>query len=141
MLMRRVRTLLGYTPLLLVIWGCSDASAADGPAATKHTARAERAPANPVPPSHPVDAPPPPHEPPREAFDACKSLSEGAACSVSFNGRTMTGTCRKGPRGESELACVPEHPPGPPPSGSNQTLTDTALEHKLDQLEREIRGS
>jgi len=117
------------------------ASAADGPAATKHTTLAESAQTNPVPPSHPVDAPPPPHKPPQEAFDACKSLSEGAACSASFNGRTMTGTCRKGPRGESELACVPEHPPGPPPSGSNQTLTDTALERKLDQLEREIRGS
>ena len=35
----------------------------------------------------------------------------------------------------------PERPPGPPPSDSNQTLTDTALERKLDQLEREIRGS
>jgi hypothetical protein len=60
---------------------------------------------------------------------------------VTFQGHTLNGTCRKGPRAESELACVPEHPPLTPPSDSNQTLTDTALERKLDQLEREIRGS
>lgn len=138
--MRRLHTLLGYTAFLAAIWGCTVASAADGAATTTRGALAARGTSNPVPPSHPVDAPPR-HEPPREAFDACKSLTEGAACSVTFRGQTMAGTCRKGPRGESELACVPERPPGPPPSGSNQTLTDTALERELDQLEREIRGS
>jgi hypothetical protein len=138
--MRRLHTLLGTTAFLSAIWGCTVASAADGSEATTHKALAAKGTSNPVPPSHPVDAPPP-HKPPQEAFDACKSLTEGAACSVSFRGQTMNGTCRKGPHGESELACVPERPPGPPPSDTNQTLTDTALERKLDQLEREIRGS
>jgi hypothetical protein len=137
--MRGVRALVSHTPFLLAICGCSVASAADGVATTQRTLAASGV-ANPVSPAQPVDAPPA-HKPPQEAFDACKSLSEGDACSVNFDGHTMSGTCRKGPHGESELACVPARPPGPPPSGSNQTLTDTALERKLDQLEREIRGS
>ena len=139
--MRSERPRYYYIPFLLGIFGCCLASAADGSSATTQAAvTTSSKTANPPPPSYPADAPPP-HKPPQQAFDACKSLGEGAACSVNFDGHTITGTCRKGPHGESELACVPEHPPGPPPSGSNQTLTDTALERKLDQLEREIRGS
>lgn len=138
--MRRLHTLARNTSFLLAIWGCTVASAADGSVTSTRRAVAASGISSPLPPSQPVDAPPS-HKPPQEAFDACKSLTEGASCSVNFRGHTMTGTCRKGPHGESELACVPEHPAGPPPSDTNQTLTDTALERKLDQLEREIRGS
>jgi len=138
--MPSIRSLLTYTPFLLGVCGCSVASAADGSGTAVKGALSTSSTANPLPPSYPADAPRQ-HKPPQEAFDACKSLSEGASCSVNFNGHTMTGTCRKGPNGESELACVPARPPGPPPSAANQPLTGTALEHKLDQLEREIRGS
>ena len=138
--MHRIRSLRQLAPFLLAICGCSIASAADGSATTKQATLATSAPPNPVPPSRPTDARPP-HKPPQEAFDACKSLGEGDVCSVNLHGQTMTGTCRKGPNGESELACVPAHPPGPPPTESNQTLTDSAMERKLDQLEREIHGS
>jgi hypothetical protein len=101
-------------------------------------------------PPGPVDAP---RKPPQAAFDACKSAREGDTCSVSFNGHTVTGTCRKGPSGEEELACVPARPPGPPPSSSRNSATSGnnsrqtsmigsgALEHQLDQLEREINES
>ena len=34
---------------------------------------------------------------PPEALDACKSLSDGAACSVRIHDRTIEGTCRKEP--------------------------------------------
>jgi hypothetical protein len=53
------------------------------------------------------------HKPPQEAFDACKSSQQGAACSVDFHGHTMTGTCEA--FGDEGLACRPDHPPGPPP--------------------------
>jgi hypothetical protein len=58
---------------------------------------------------------------------------------VTFDGHTMNGTCRKGPNGESDLACAPPHPHGPPPN-TNGTLSDSALERKLDRLERDIYG-
>lgn len=138
--MQSIRRLRDCAPFFLGIFGCSLASAADGAASTTHGALAVGRAVSPVPASYPADAPPP-HKPLQEAFDACKSLSEGDACSVNFNGHSMTGTCRKGPQGESELACVPAHPPGPPASGSNQMLTGSAMERELDQLEREIRGS
>ncbi len=140
---RKLRLTLSYLPLALGIWACTVASAADGQSSSKSALATSTATAPPVP----VDdaPPPPPHKPPQEAFDACKSLSEGDACSVSFNGHTMNGTCRKGPNGEPELACAPAHPPGPPPSHESapdsSTITGTALEHQLDQLEREVRGN
>ncbi|HEY0465879.1 MAG TPA: hypothetical protein VGC79_16815 [Polyangiaceae bacterium] len=137
--MRSARSLGYYAPFLLGMFGCSVASAADG-SVTTHGARAESGTASPVPPAYPVDAPPR-HEPPQEMSDACRSLSEGGACRLNFNGETRTGICRNGPNAESELACVPARPPGPPPSGSNQTLTGSAMERQLDELEREIRGS
>jgi len=138
--MRRIREILGYAPLVLAIFGCAVAAAADGPRASARGSAAAIKADDSQPPSRPVDERPH-HKPPQEAFDACKTLTEGAACRMTFNGHDMTGTCRKGPRGESELACLPERPHGPPPSDSNQSLTDTALERKLDQLEREIRGT
>jgi len=138
--MRTLHPLLGQLAFLWAIGGCSMASAADGSVPTPRGTLTAKGTSNPLPSSHPADASPR-HRPPQEAFDACKSLSEGAACSVTFQDRTMNGTCRKGPRGESELACVPERAPGPPPADSNRTLTDTALERELDRLEREIRGS
>jgi len=60
----------------------------------------------------------PPHGgPPPEAFQACASLSAGAACSVSTPQGTVSGTCRTGPDGTGPLACAPAQPPhdGPPP--------------------------
>ena len=186
-MLRIVQRFLGLSPLLLGVWGCSVASAAE-PSQSRDTLSAS----SDVPPSVRVDAPPEGgRKPPQAAFDACKSHAEGDACSVTFDGRTMNGTCRKGPNGESDLACAPAHPPGPPPeaveackgkaegatcsvtfgdrtmtstcrkvpgqsdviacapphppgqppSGSNQSLSGTALERKLDQLERDIQGS
>ena len=134
---RSMASIVGCTAILAAIWGCRVASAADGSSSSSAALAASAQ----TPPSFPADSPPPPHKLPQAAFDACKSLSEGDACSVSFRGQTLTGTCRKGPNGESELACVPAYPPGPPPSESNETLTDSAMERKLDQLEREIHGS
>jgi hypothetical protein len=136
-MIRSIGTGFGYAALLVAIGGCSVASAADGPSTS--TGSALSAPAATTPPSRPVDAPPQ-HKPPQEAFDACKSHSEGDACSVTFDGHTMNGTCRKGPNGETDLACVPAHPPGPPPN-SNSTLSGTALERKLDRLEADIHGA
>ena len=122
--MPSIRQLSCYAPFLLGIWACSVASAADGSvsaATSTHSAIGAIVTTDPASSSYPADAPAR-HRPPREAFDACKSRSEGAACSVTFDGHTMNGTCRKGPKGESELVCAPAHPPGPPPSASNQTL-------------------
>jgi hypothetical protein len=58
----------------------------------------------------PKDRPPHgrgPHGPPPEALTACKSLSEGATCSVQLPDRTVPGTCRRGPDGQGPLACAP----------------------------------
>jgi hypothetical protein len=134
---RSIGTGFRYLGLLLALGGCSVASAAEGSQATSTSTLS--APATATPPSYPVDAPA--HgKPPQEAFDACKSHSEGDACSVTEGGHTMTGTCRKGPNGESDLACAPPHPQGPPPN-QNSTLSGSALERKLDRLERDIRGT
>ena len=48
-----------------------------------------------------------PPEPPQEAFDACKSLAEGADCNVAMPAKTLEGACRKGPEGEGSIACAP----------------------------------
>jgi hypothetical protein len=110
-----IRALVRYSLLLLLIGGCSRPSADARSGTARHS--------------------------PQTAFDACKSLSEGAACRVSSPGGTSSGSCRKQPSDRDSLACAPAAPPAAPPTGSNSTLTDSALEHKLDQLEREIRGS
>ena len=135
-MMRSVGTGLGYLALLVALGGLDVASAADGGTSTSN-ARSSSGTSTPT--SEPADAPPP-HKPPQQAFDACKSLNEGDACSVTFDGHTMNGTCRKGPNGESDLACAPPHPQGPPPS-SNGTLSGSALERQLDRLERDIHGA
>lgn len=54
------------------------------------------------------------HGPPPEAVAACNGQSAGATCSVTFDGRTMTGTCRTGPDGQGSLACAPQGGPGGP---------------------------
>ena len=136
-MIRSIGTELCYLGLLLALGGCSVASAADGPSTSSQSAL--NAAATTTPPSYPVDAPPR-GKPPQEAFDACKSHSEGDACSVTFDGHTMNGTCRKGPNGETDLACAPPHPQGPPPN-QNSSLSGSALERKLDRLEREIHGT
>ncbi len=56
----------------------------------------------------------PHHGPPPEAFTACASATQGDACTVSFGGHDMSGTCE--PFADGGLACRPDHPP-PPPSG------------------------
>ncbi len=59
------------------------------------------------------DRPMPPR-PPKEALAACESKAEGGACTVETpNGDRVTGRCRRGPRGETPLACVPSNGPGP----------------------------
>jgi hypothetical protein len=69
----------------------------------------------------PADMPPPPPPgPPPEAFAACKELSDGAACTVSFHGEALDGTCRSGPDGKGPLACVPANMPPPPPPPAQQ---------------------
>jgi hypothetical protein len=49
--------------------------------------------------------------PPKQALDACKSLAEGASCTVTLPERAIDGTCRKGPDGEGQLACAPAQLP------------------------------
>jgi len=61
------------------------------------------------------DGPPPPREPPKEAFAACAESSEGDTCSVVLGDRTIDGDCRRGPNGEGQLACAPHHPEPPVP--------------------------
>ena len=60
------------------------------------------------------DQKPEPPKPPQEAFDACKSLAEGAVCKVAIGDKAVEGTCRKGPDGNATLACAPDMPPPPP---------------------------
>jgi hypothetical protein len=55
------------------------------------------------------------HRPPQAAFDACAKLAQGASCQVTWHDRTIDGTCRNGPDGTAELACVPQGLPTPPP--------------------------
>jgi hypothetical protein len=51
---------------------------------------------------------------PEEAFTACASKAEGAACSVQFHDKEIAGTCAKGPD-DSRLFCrLSERPPPPP---------------------------
>lgn len=57
----------------------------------------------------------PPRQPPPEAFTACESHNNGDACTVSFHGNEITGTCMQFPEGQ-RLFCRPTHMP-PPPSG------------------------
>ncbi|HEX7453854.1 MAG TPA: hypothetical protein VF294_16290 [Polyangiaceae bacterium] len=145
---RKPRLSLSYAPFALAIWACNVASAANGERRGTPGVRPTTTATAPSSPADEADPPPAPHKPPHAAFDACKSLSEGDTCSVSFNGHTMNGTCRKGPNGEAELACVPSHPPGPPPSdppsGSDarsSAISSSALERQQGRLEREINGS
>ena len=146
-MIRTLRVSIGSLSLVAVgVWACSSAAAADGDSSATATRSALRASTKTNPPSVPADAPPPPRKPPQEAFDACKGSTEGAACSVTFHDHTLTGTCKKGPNGEAELACVPDRPPGPPPqgapaTGSDETIDDTTLEQRLDRLEKDIGGA
>jgi len=47
-----------------------------------------------------------PRKPPQEAFEACNSMSEGAACTIETPRGTLEGTCRIPPE-EEQLVCVP----------------------------------
>jgi hypothetical protein len=51
-------------------------------------------------------ADPPQHRgPPQEALTACSGLNEGSACGFTFDGKNLTGQCRKGPNGDA-AACL-----------------------------------
>jgi hypothetical protein len=56
---------------------------------------------------------PNPPPPPPEAVSACEKASEGDACTVTFGGHEIHGTCATFASGE--LACRPDGPPPPPP--------------------------
>jgi hypothetical protein len=58
-----------------------------------------------------------PHRPPPEAVAACKDKHSGDACTVQLRDRSIDGVCKAPPDadGDGTLACMPEHPPGPPP--------------------------
>lgn len=64
------------------------------------------------------ERPPHPHRrPPEEAFTACASQSEGAACTVKHHDHEMTGTCKKVPdfvkEDAGKLVCAPDRRPPP----------------------------
>jgi hypothetical protein len=71
-----------------------------------------------------ADSSAPRPQPPKEAIDACKPLTEGAACSVKLGDRSIDGTCKKGPDGQGDLACVPAKPPMGPPHGPPPKAVD-----------------
>lgn len=58
------------------------------------------------------------HGPPPEAFTACANASVNQACTVTHDGRSITGTCAAPPDGSTRLACRPEHAPPPPPAAA-----------------------
>jgi hypothetical protein len=66
-------------------------------------------------------------QPPKEAFDACKTLAEGATCSVKFHDKTLDGSCKKGPEADSALACAPAKMP-PPPEGIHRGPPPEAID-------------
>jgi len=51
--------------------------------------------------------------PPPEAIEACKDLNEGDACRFETPRGELEGACRKPPRGDDGLACVPKDHRGP----------------------------
>jgi hypothetical protein len=56
----------------------------------------------------PANLPPPPHMPPREAFDACTGLAADASCSFELDGHGIDGVCWAPPdRAGAPLACAP----------------------------------
>ena len=142
MIRNRAAAIVGCVSLVgLAIWGCGSASAADGGQSATTTRAALAASTPPTRPTLPADSPPKPPadgmppKPPPEAFAACKGLSEGTSCTVTIHEHAIDGTCRKAPDGTGELFCVPAGMPGPPPN-PNAVLDSSALEHRLDQLEK-----
>jgi hypothetical protein len=66
-----------------------------------------------------------PPRPPREALDACQNQSEGASCSFTGHGHTVTGTCH-GPEGLPP-ACMPSGgPPRPPQEALDACQSSTS---------------
>ncbi len=111
--MKSVRALLSYAPFLLGIFGCSNAAASAGPTASTRDVPSTRAAQNPLRPAA------------SSAPAAAASTLVVPAQAASAPLEPAQGTLR----------------PSAPASDSNATLSDSALEHELDQLEREIRGS
>lgn len=68
-----------------------------------------------------------PLKPPKESVDACASKKEGDACSFTgLQNETVSGSCRKGPRGEGVIACAPSVPPPhqqPGGTGGNEGMS------------------
>ncbi|MCM0083563.1 hypothetical protein L4X63_18415 [Geomonas sp. Red32] len=68
-------------------------------------------------------------QPPKEAFEACVGLTEGASAEAKGrNGEVITGTCKAFGSG-SALALVPDRPPqdggGNPPGGMPPVADET----------------
>jgi len=143
MIRHRAAVIAGCVSLVgLGIWGCGSASAADGAQSTTTTRSPLASSTKQTPPSVPADSPPPkppadgmPPKPPPEAFAACKGLTEGTSCTVTIHDHAIDGTCRNAPDGTGQLFCVPAGMPSPPPS-PNAIIDSSALEHRLDQLEK-----
>ncbi|HEY2733272.1 MAG TPA: hypothetical protein VGI70_04770 [Polyangiales bacterium] len=51
------------------------------------------------------------HGPPKEAIDACKDLTAGDACNITFDDESIAGTCHDSPDGNGPMACMPSAPP------------------------------
>ena len=71
-------------------------------------------------PVFPQSGPPGAGEPPAFAYEACADKEEGAACSVSFDGRSIHGSCMLGL--DERLFCLPDQPPARPPSGNARDM-------------------
>ncbi|MBI2894026.1 MAG: hypothetical protein HYY06_10775 [Deltaproteobacteria bacterium] len=72
-----------------------------------------------------------PGQPPAAALDACADLAADAACSISIDGHSIDGTCRRGPGADDPLACAPAHlPPMPhrPPREALDACADLAAD-------------
>ena len=64
-------------------------------------------------------------KPPKEAFEACESLSENAACQVETPHGTLQGTCFKPPR-KDLLVCKPD-------KQEIKKMREKRREHKLTE--------
>ena len=82
-----------------------------GLAMSGRTALADDGPPTAVPLQQGGGCPPGPHNPPPEAFEACRGRNQGDACTVNTPHGTLTGTCETFP-GQG-LVCRPACPPPP----------------------------
>ena len=74
--------------------------------------------------------PPGENEPPAFAYQACADKEEGAACSVSFDGRSIYGSCVLAL--DERLFCLPDPPPARPPTGSLSAPSGARVKRERD---------